>query len=266
MECTRSQKLRSIKMPILSSSLSVWEIAHRWAGYDPDIFRVRLPLLVKDYARLLFDEIMEGNLFCDTLIQAKRPPDSKADPRYYIRSHLHDINMCIWGKRFKRSLMKWAEIPRYEFEEWCERYAIPLPEFWFPPGWNRHYDTPWYGPRAFWVYHIEPDEPGGVSYGFNIPKEEDEKPAPEDSSQVNPESGRPNQKARFMVQQMAMQLWKEHPQRTIAEMARDEKLLTYSGAAHYTPGALRKWLSEVAPVNIKGKRGRPRKKPDIVGN
>lgn len=249
-------------MPTLSNSLSVWDIAHRWAGYDPDTFRLRLPLLVKDYARLLFNEILEGNLFCETLIQVKRPSNSKADPHYYIRSHLDDINMCIWGKRYKRSLLRWAEVPRHEFEDWCGRYSIPLPEFWFPPGWNRSYDSPWHGPRALWVYHIEPPESGGVSYGFDIPKLDDGEPPTEDAPPVDPESLRPNQKAKFMVQHMATQLWKEHPRRTIAEMAKDKDLLTYCSAAHYTTGAVRKWLSEVAPVNIKGKPGRPRKNPD----
>ena len=250
-------------MPLLAESLSVWDIAHRWAGYDPSVYRLKLPMLVKDYSRLLFNEILEAHLFCETLIQAKRPSDSKADPNYYIRSHLDDINMCIWGKQYKRSLMKWAVIPRHEFEDWCGRYSIPLPEFWFPPGWNREYDCPWYGPRAYWVYHIEPDFPGGFGYGFDIPGsglEEGEMPA-DDSKQDNPDELLPSQQAKFIAQRMAIQLWKEHPHRTITEMKKDADILKYSGAAHYL-SALPKWLSEVAPKHIKGKRGRPRKKPD----
>lgn len=249
-------------MPTLSRSLSVWDIAHRWAGYDPDTFRLRLPLVVKDYARLLFDEILEGRLFCETLIQVKRPSHSKADPRYYIRSHLDDINMCIWGKRYKRSLMKWAEIPRDEFEEWCERYSIPLPEFWFPPGWNRSYESPWHGPRALWVYHIEPVEPGGVSFGFDVPKPDEAEPTDETPAPADPENLRHNQKTKLLVQHMATQLWKEHPDRTIAEMAQDKDLLSYCDAGRYTTGAMRKWLRPVAPHHIKNRRGRPRKKPD----
>ena len=250
-------------MPTLSNSLSVWEIAHRWAGYDPDTFRLRLPLLVKDYARLLFKEILDAHLFCETLIQAKRPSNSKADPRYYIRSHLDAINMCISGKRYKRSLMKWAEIPRHEFEDWCGRYSIPLPEFWFPPGWNRKYASPWYGPGAFYVYHIEPEEPGGVSYGFDIPDagpDDGELPI-DDSSQNEPDKLGASQQAKFVAQRMAKLLWKENPDRTITDMARDADILKYSGAAHYL-SALPKWLSEVAPKHIKGKRGRPPNKQD----
>ena len=155
-------------MPLISESLSVWDIAHRWAGYDPSEFRLRLPMLVKDYSRLLFNEILEGHLFCETLLQAKRPSDSKADPKHYIRSHLDDVYLCVWGKKYKRKLLKWASISRYDFEEWCGRYSIPLPDFWFPAGWNRNFDWPELGPKALWVYHIEPDEPGGVVYGFDL--------------------------------------------------------------------------------------------------
>lgn len=252
-------------MPTLSESLSVWDIAHRWAGYDPDTFRLRLPFLVKDYARLLFNEVIEGNLFCETLIQAKRPSDSYADPRYYIRSHLDDIYMCVWGRRYKRSLLKWAVISRHEFEDWCERYSIPLPEFWFPPGWNREFDSPWYGPRALAVYHIEPEESGDVSYGFDVPKPDEEEstdkaPAP---APADPRNLSHNQKAKLLVQHMATQLWKEHPDRTIAEMAQDKILLSYCDAGRYTTGAVRKWLRPVAPRHIKNRRGRPRKKVDI---
>lgn len=157
--------------------------------------------------------------------------------------------------------MKWAAIHRDDFEEWCEGYSIPLPEFWFPPGWNRNFDSPWHGPRALWVYHIEPEEPGGVSYGFDLPKPDEEEPASEPSAPINPKKLRHNQKARMMVQHMATQLWKEHPDRTIAEMAIDKDLLRYCDAEHYTTGAVRKWLSAVAPQHIKGQPGRPRKKP-----
>ena len=60
-------------MPVISNSLSVWDIAHRWADYDPDAFRIRLLLLAKDYARLLFQAIIDGDIYCETLTLAKLP-------------------------------------------------------------------------------------------------------------------------------------------------------------------------------------------------
>ncbi len=249
-------------MPVISESLSVWDIAHRWAGYDPSVFRLKLPMLVKDYARILFNEILEGHLFCGTLIQAKRPSVSNADASYYIRSHLDDVYMCVWGKRYKKKLLKWATISRYDFEEWCGRYSVPLPEFWFPTGWNRDFDWPELGPRALWAYHIEPDEPGGVAYGFDLLSADNEDAEEKPATGEDIHNLRHNQLTKLIVHQMAPLFWKEFPERTISDMARDEILLKYSGAANYGESAIIKWLSEVAPPNIKGKRGRPKKKPD----
>lgn len=248
-------------MPLISDSLSVWEIAHRWAGYDPDEFRLKLPLLVKDYFKLLVNEVLQGHLFCETLIHAKRPPDSNADAQYYIRHHQEDLLMCVWGKRYKRKLLKWAIITRHDFEEWCGRFSITPPEFWFPTGWNREFDWPESGPRALWAYHIEPDEPGGVGYGFD-PLGSGTSEVQQDVTSVQSiEILKHNQQSKLVAQRIAAILWKEFPDRNISEMARDETLLKYADATRYTEGAIVGWLREVAPVNIRGKRGRPRNKP-----
>ena len=250
-------------MALINSELSVWDICHRWAGFDPDIFRVLFPLGVKDNFRLITEAILSAELYCETLTLEKLPADSKADPKYYIRTHLDDVYACIWGQRFNKKLLKWATISRDDFGEWCERRSIPLPEFWYPKGWNYNFDWPEYGTRASWARHVEPSEPGGFSLSFDIP--DDLKRNNQNSNfsdnDVNPSNSRENQKAKLVSQQIAIHLWKEHPDRTIAEMSQNEIILKYSGAANYR-SALNKWLSEVAPVNIKGKRGRPRKKLD----
>lgn len=252
-------------MAILFESLSVWDISFRWAGYDPDKFIIRYPLCIKDNFRLLTEAILGGELFCETLILAKRPLDSKADPSYYIRTHLGDVYDCIGGIRYKKKLLKWAIISRDDFKEWCERRSIPLPEFWFPAGWQYEFEQPEFGTRAFWARHMEPDEPGGFAVRFDIPdtpyQDNDEQEAT-NSILEEPSSLRSNQKTKLVAQEIAIQMWKESPGRTIAEMMRDEIILKYSGASHYGESALRKWLSEVAPLEVKGKRGRPRNKPD----
>lgn len=42
----------------------------------------------------------------------------------------------------QRKLLKWAQIEREALQEWCERQGVPLPEFWFPPGWKLKYEWP----------------------------------------------------------------------------------------------------------------------------
>lgn len=252
-------------MPLISGSLSVWDISFRWAGYDPDKIYFFCPLEVKDNFRLIMEAILKGEIYCETLTLVKRPPDSKADPKYYIRTYIDDVYACIWGHRYNKKLLKWATISRGDFHEWCERRSIPLPEFWFPNAWKYDFEWPEYGTRAFWARHREPDEPGGFSLQFDIPDDLKRTDISIDSSSFDNENdlsiAKENHKARLVSQQIAIQLWKEYPDRTIAEMSQNEIILKYSGAANYR-SALIKWLSEVAPVNIKGKRGRPRKKLD----
>ncbi|KKK67624.1 hypothetical protein LCGC14_2952210 [marine sediment metagenome] len=129
-------------MALITDELSVWDISHRWISYDPEGFRFRYPLGVKDNFKLLFEAILHGELFCQTLILAKRPDDSKADPKYYIRTHIDEIYDCIHGSAFNKKLLKWALISRNDFKEWCEHRSIPLPEFWFPPGWKYEFEQP----------------------------------------------------------------------------------------------------------------------------
>lgn len=248
-------------MPLISNELSVWDISFRWAERDPDTLNIFFfSLDVKDNFKLIMEAVLEGELYCETLTLAKRP----FDPKYYIRTYLDEAYACIWGHRFDKKLLKWATISRHDFREWCERRNIPLPEFWFPKGWKYHFEWPEYGTRASWARHEEPSEPGGFSLSFDIPddlKRNNQNLSSSSDDDNNPPNSKDNQKAKLVSQQIAIHLWKEFPDRTIAEMMQDEIILKYSGAANYQSG-LRKWLSEVAPVNIKGKRGRPRKKLD----
>jgi hypothetical protein len=253
-------------MPLLTEDLSVWDIAHRSANYDPDIYRLRHPLVVKDYFKLLLGAVLNGELFSETLILAKRPANSNADPKYYIRTHLHDINACLAGVRYNRKLLKQALIARYDFQEWCENLAIPLPEFWFPTGWNYSFDMPEGGTRAFWVQHIEPEEHGGFSIQFDTHEAIEVETLLPSNADEQTKPLRANQKAKISAQEFAMEHWKQHPEKTIAQITRDKAFLMLPDISHYGESAHRKWISQVAPFNIKGKKGRPRNNKSDTDN
>lgn len=256
-------------MALVTSELSLWELAHRWAGFDPDLFYFTYPLEVKDNFKLLMEAILSAELYCETLTLVKRPSDSKADPKYYIRTHLDDVYACIWGKRFNKKLLKWAVISRGDFKEWCERRSIPLPEFWFPKVWNDSFDWPEYGTRASWARHVEPEQEGCFSLRFEIPEQARLKfNNHSESSDANDNYDvthlRPNQLTRLLVQRIASNLWKDsvNLKINISQMARHEVIQKYCGVEHYEIETIMKWVREVAPVNLKGKRGRPPGKSD----
>jgi hypothetical protein len=248
-------------MALITNSLSVWDISFRWAGFDPDRIFFRLPLLVKDNFRVLMEAILSGEILCETLTLAKRPSKSKADPNYYIRTHIDDVYACMWGKKYNRKLLKWAVIERYSFKEWCERRGIPLPEFWFPPGWEDDFKRPEAGTLAILASHQEPEQEGGFSIRYKHPLSED------DNSEAITEpllddrpSLRQNQLRRIACQQIALEIWGNDISRTIPSIVEDEVIQNYGGGRYYNKDTVKGWIKVVAPPEVKSRRGRPPKK------
>lgn len=250
-------------MPLITEELSVWDIGLRWAGHDPDCLWLRLPLAAKDNFRLLMEAILSGEIICNTLTLAKLPPDSKADPRFYIRTYIDEVYDCIHGQRYNRKLLKWATLDRKDFHEWCERRGITPPEFWFSPGWKLDYDVEQFGHPGLWVRHVEPEHEGDLAH---FAYERDDAHAGLDQDVQDAETTgaalRVSQRLKLVCQQIATVIWKEDKTRTIASVVRDELIQKYGGAAPYNDDTVREWIKEVAPLEVRNKRGRPRKNGD----
>lgn len=249
-------------MALITDSLSVWDIAFRWAGLDPDRLYFGLPLLVKDNFRVLMQAILEGEILCETLTLAKRPFDSKADQDYYIRTYSDDVYACIGGYKYNRKLLKWAVIDRHSFREWCEIRTIPLPEFWFPPGWADDYEMPEGGSQALRAYHEEPDSAGSVHIRYEPAYIDDDPNKTRITDEIPPQNVRANQKTKLSCQQIASVIWKEQPDCTIASMVKDERVQKYGGADHYEDDTVHRWLKPIAPLSARRKPGRPPQKQD----
>jgi hypothetical protein len=227
-------------MALLSDSLSVWEIGFRWAGHDQTRWWWRIPLPVRDNFRVLMEAMLNAYLRSENVFLEKRNPNdpNAFPPEFYIRSHLASIEACIEGRRFDRRLLRFAVIDRQVFRQWCERQGIPLPEFWFPPGWSLTYRYP---------------EDDG-----------DDAEAPEGSErtevavevQQEQSSLRPVQRARIACQQVALAIWKAEPNLTIKDLAERDEVQRLGGGAHYELEVVRRWLSQVDPRDPAKKRGR----------
>jgi len=251
-------------LALTAESLSVWDISFRWAGFDPDKLWLRFPLPVKDNFKLLLDAIHGGEILCETLTLAKRPRDSKADPSFYIRTYLDDIHDCVNGSRYSRKLLKWAVLGRENFRGWCDNRGIQYPEFWFPPGWKLNFETPEGGTLAMWAEHVEPDSEGNVHISYkNYPGLGDNvKPSDDSGLSGNREALRDNQRIRVACCQIAQEIWKKEPTRTITSVVEDDLIQQYGGANHYEKDTVRRWIKEVAPQEVRSRRGRPPKNKD----
>ena len=227
-------------MALQNDDLTVWEIGFRWAGRDPVRWWWRIPLSVRDNFRVLMDAILNAHLSCWNISLEKRPPENEdAPPEMFIRYHLDEINACIEGVGFDRRLLRYARIEQAAFRQWCERRAIPLPEFWFPPGWQE-YQWPDDGPQ----------EPVGAA-SESVQAQDSEVVEERDLGGL-----RPVQRARIACQQIARALWKAEPTLTIAAMIERDEIQRLGGAARWVPEVVQRWLSEVDERDPSKKRGR----------
>lgn len=274
-------------MPLLADSLSVWTIAFRWTGRDPRWPWPFIPLEVEDHLRNLMDAILSANLACETITLEKRDfsPDERQFSVYYW---LDDIYACMHGQRFNRKLLRWAHIERYDFELWCKRMNIPLPEFWFPPDWNLEYELPegeirpghgyirrdW-SSEEWEAWKIEQADEGseaqldeicaGGTEAASISSVLDRDGDNSDGGPMTDQAAeklRSSQACRIACQQIAKVLWKDDPDRTIASVIADELIQKYGGGNYYVDDTIREWVKVVAPTHVRDRRGRPRKNRD----
>ncbi len=229
-------------MALLHDELSVWEIAFRWAGRDPDRVWLRFPLQVRDNFRMLMDAILNGHLDCSTLSLRKWNPDTddKELQQFFIRYHLDAVENCVWGRRFDRKLLRWARIERWAMQQWCERRGVPIPEFWFPPGWKLEYEWP-------------DDDP------TEAPPSNSSGPAGKESTEERKQRVDKNHRIRMACQQIALAIWAKEPNLTIKEVAHRREVQELGGGSEREPETLYQWISAVDTRDPSKKRGVKRK-------
>lgn len=245
-------------MPLAVDQLPLWTIGFKWAGLDPNRLWFRIPTHVRDNFSTLLEAILSGHFECLSLASEKYGGDDPEVSKYYIRHWLDDVHAGINGQYFSRKLLKHAVIDRSAFQDWCERRSIPLPEFWFPPGW-----TEYRWPEE----DFEPVPSGPVDAVTALGPKVD---ASAESSELTPPSLtvgeqsltkelKPVQLAKIVCTQIARVIWKDEPSKTIADMSKDERILKFGGGQYYSEEVVRRWVKEAAPSAVSAKRGRPKK-------
>lgn len=220
-------------MALLNETLSVWEIAFRWANLDPGRRWWRIPLLVRDNFRIILDAIWAEHLECWNISNQKRRPSDDTPPEFFIRTHIDAIEDCVEGKRYPRTLLQFFSVERWAFLTWCQRRNIPLPEFWFPAGWKLEYQWP-----------------------------DGEDEAPLDSSEpIEEQRIRLDKRHRCLMacQQIALAIWAKEPRLTIKEVANRHEVQELGGGGEYEIETVQEWIGAVDPRDPAKKRGRKRK-------
>lgn len=218
-------------MALIIDQLSVWEIAFRWAGYEPNKFQLRIPLPVRDNFRTLIHEIHFGHLDCFTLNMQKYFGNDPLEAKFYIRYWMDSIDSCIVGSHYDKEFLNLAIIDRQSMQEWCERHKVPLPEFWFPTGWGVVYKWP------------DDEQDGDVENSSGETKEAKEL--------------RVNKRHRIQMacQQIGLSLWAKDQKLTIKEVATSDEVQQLGGGSEYELETVQGWLSKVDPRSPSSKRG-----------
>ncbi len=219
--------------------LSIWEIGHRWHGVDPEQTDPKLlPLPVRDALRSLtraihYDDVHALN---DQGIE-NHTVHNRSTNQGYSPERIHDkLAECYEGGVFDKQFLEAVFIEKEDIGKWCQQNKIALPDFWFSDGWKPP------------IFDGEAKE--------NM-KDEQGQPSPQDTATAL----RPVQIDKLICQAVAKTLWEIYPKMTIADMCKNGCVQRYGQGKLY-PGVhtLRNWLSEVAPTQVKGKPGRPKKK------
>lgn len=245
-------------MPLVVDRLQLWTIGFKWASLDPSRLWLRIPESVRDNFSTLLEAILLGHLECLSLASEKYSGEDPELAKYYIRHWLDDVYAGINGQYCSRKLLKHAVINRGDFQDWCERRSIPLPEFWFPPGWIE-YRWP---EEDFDPVPSEPVDAATELEPTAVVSLDTSALTSSSLAEVEQSSAKelkPVQLAKIVCKQIARVIWKEEPYKTITDMSRDEKILKFGGGQYYSEEVVRRWVKEAAPSAVSAKRGRPKK-------
>lgn len=110
---------------------SVWNLAHDWAGFDPNKTDVKnLPKPV--YLNL---QRMSAAIQCRALpAQTKKLlifiDDSLMTYLLFDLKHFIKLLLCKWGRSIDANYLKSIYVKRIHFIEWCEKERLPYSGFW----------------------------------------------------------------------------------------------------------------------------------------
>lgn len=219
---------------MLSTYLSIWEVAHRWHKVDPNKTDPQnLPFEVQDALRFLARAVLSGKV---PLLDEVFTTDPK-EGRYVKREHFvfeieqipSEFEACVNERKYDKTILDAYLISRIDLFRMTVFEGYPFPDFWF-------------------------DDSILIALGGHV----SEKTDPEPKAQ-NLANARTSVIDKSICQAVAKTLWDIYPNMNITRMTKHPSILKYGGGSNYLgKNTLRDWLREVAPEHLKNKPGRPK--------
>lgn len=205
--------------------LSIWELAHRWAGVEVDSTD---PSNLPDDVQYLIQKIVEG--YWSNNLRLRRA-NGKGIPRESMFLFFYNMNVwqkvlerCLFESEYDKSKLDSYLVRRIDLMRLCEQEDLDPPEFWIRKK------------------QIHPDEAKpGISHR---PKDE----------VVD----------RLISQAIARVYWDIDPKIHPAHLAQSRAISIYANGKQYKDeNTIKGWISEVDPFKNQRKIGRP-KDPDYL--
>ena len=199
--------------------LSIWEIAHRWAGVPADSTdEENLP----DEVQYLIHKIVEG--YWTNQLRLRRA-SGYIVPRERLLILFFNINFwqkslerCLFDNEFKKSNLDNFYVKRSELMRLCEKEDLEPPQFWI---------------------RNKPDQQQAKQSLSHRPKDE--------------------VADRLVCQAIAKTYWDIDPQIHPAHMAKAKAIRIYANGRQYKDeNTVKNWIAEVDPLKDQRKIGRPK--------
>lgn len=198
--------------------LSVWEIAHRWAQFDPDATNhEELP----EQVRYFTQKIAEGYFGGDLKLRRKNGYFAPREPMYLL---LFNVNVwhkqlwrCLTKDEFNKKNLTALFVRRTELLKFCTKEELEQP--------------------SFWIKQRQPDAAPKPNVN-NRPKEEETD--------------------RLLCQAIAGTLWSLDPNIHPAHMAKSKAIQRFGqGRSYKDLNTIKRWIAEVDPLKNQRNSGRP---------
>lgn len=201
--------------------LSIWEVAHRWAGFDPNATD---PDNLPEQVRYLIHKLIEGYLSEDLKLRRSNGKRVPREPLFFLlfdlNIWLHQLWDCLTKDKFDRKKLSNFFVRRSELLKLCEKEEVD--------------------PPSFWLKKPLPDIPQQKANINNRPKDEETD--------------------RLLSQAVALTMWELDPNIHPAHMAKSKVVQRFGHGRFYKdPDTVKRWISEVDPLAAQRPTGRPPK-------
>ena len=208
--------------------LSIWEIAHRWHGIDPEGDETKTVLSeVRETLRQL---LLAINLYLNPYDgnDQEIPVEELWFTGIRKTKFSKQLEQCMNQRTYEKSFLNSVFIRKSELPKWCAGGGIPLPAFWF-----------------------QTEEVDEVAEAVEVPE------TPKNETKPHPPGKRAKAKAQWEeVRSFARAFWQQDPSVSIEDMARKLLKLPNLKIPSRQPDTIKRHITDLAPKGIRGKPGR----------